>query len=490
MSPTKVVSIEKAAASSDPAELQAGFVGDLSGLSLALRGNVSPAVLKADLEAFAQDDSDPYKPGILQDGSGVEAGTIRKTLRALQEIAAAATGIAHAGKEAILGDSDSLEMVRKHLTNAINEVAALEWESSQLANLDCWAEPPLGVNGIDWVDKIFAQSSPGSKALQATAFQILMVYQHLKFMLGLEDERGWRTVSTSVLGAEVGGSGGLRMLLTVSLIQSPLEGFIPDLRYFGLTELKHGDREHCLLNSAQRCWVAAQVSGYRGIWRLEHVRTASASEMMAVPHIYGRSFEAAFVCCLRAAAGNAYDDKLPDDQSERERLLELDPLSQTVAISASLDFDSQTAIKDIPLIPVTGVPQKLCEARGTEITQVVFATGQWDQKRNASLSAKDQVDLQQSQSLNQAPENQSKLQWSTAANIGEALDALLVRSRWLKAWQKETRNNWLRRWEARTDESPGARAPGDDEPGPDDHNKPKLDVESSEVVTDEPSAAE
>ena len=71
----------------------------------------------------------------------------------------------------------------------------------------------------------------------------------------------------------------------------------------------------------------------------------------------------------------------------------------------------------------------------------------------------------------------------------QVFDALLVTNRWLDNWQKQTRYNWLKRWEARSAGNPGARAPGDDEWGPDEKNKPKLDVANATAADDEADAA-
>ena len=43
---------------------------------------------------------------------------------------------------------------------------------------------------------------------------------------------------TPILGCEPAGGGSTRMKLTVSLLESEVECFVPDIRYLGLTELR------------------------------------------------------------------------------------------------------------------------------------------------------------------------------------------------------------------------------------------------------------
>lgn len=474
-----VATIDDAVNSNQPETIKGGLVGDLSGLSDSFRRMDFPA-LNNGLESLMSQGN--LALSILQSYSGVSDGTITNTCRMLHVLLKATAVIngvnGAAGKEGVVDDIAQLKRVRACLQQSIDASKVLEWSPVDGELPGLWQSDASESDEVGWLERIFARDVHGAPNLNGSIFQLAMVYQHLRFLIGMDPSHEWRTVRTPVLGAEEGGSGGQRMILTVSLRPCPLQAFIPDLRYFGLTELKHGTTDKCLLDSARRCWEAAQVSGYLGVWRLEHGAISTHTDAITATHIYGRSFEAAFLCCLRAAAGNAYGDPLPDKVSgdqldqdiqkyEREKLFEIDPLSLNTAISASLgEFDPKTtSIKDIPLAPVGGVPQKLLEASGTEISQVVFATGQWDETNIKRLDGKAQEDFLKSTQTDSLPENQSRLQWSTVSTLGAALDAVLVQSRWLKAWQKGCRSNWLRRWEKRT-----ARAPGDDAPGEDDRN--------------------
>jgi hypothetical protein len=500
-----------------PSGIRDGLTGDLSGLSHLLRQSRLD-VLRPLFTKLTSSHQDKVRE--LQRTTRDTSSTLAGVCGFLHNLIEAAEAINGNGKRAILRNRIALSDARRLVQEAIECCKSLQWEDADNLELSSWrksteGDPPnartANAGGdSEWLDWVLFKPIDDVVEIAGSAFQIALVYQHLRYFFCLDTDKGsgWRTVRTPVLCADDGDDGGLRMVLTVSLKPCPVQAFIPDYRYFGLTELKRSKPDFCLLHSAQRCWKAAGVNGYLGVWRLEHgtigeendgkgstvVDTSNLNQNGAktVTHLYGRSFEAAFVCCLRAAAGNAYDDKLSEITSgdeytqrvnahARRELLQVDPLSPTTAISAMLgEFDhDQTDIKDIPLVAVGGVPQKLCEARGTEITQVVFASNQWTDESVALLDGKSRLDYEKSLLGDQQPENRSVLQWSTAGTIGEALDALLVRSRWLKAWQRDVRENWLKRWECRPKDANGnfvhggARAPRDDAPGPDDMNLPR-----------------
>lgn len=463
--------LEIAAQSTESVGLRHAFVGDLSEFSRQLRTKQSFRQLSSALRRLLG--SDAGSIGILQDGvdrKRVASGSVRRTAEALAELIDAAAEILAASREAILGDKNAVQSVRFKIRKAVEVMSGLV-HGSETVTLTHWATPRDAKFSVHWIDQIFSEISGCRVA-------VLLAYQHLRLLLDIDDTASIADdelpdesrlavprfeAATPVLGAESGGGGGMRMMLTVTLFPSELEGFVPDLRYFGLTELTHDDPKYCLWNSTRKCWDAAGIKGYRGVWRMEHVNTSSDGDLHIPPHIYGPSFEAAFVCCLRAAVGNAYAEEEFDGELGSE------DLSPTVAITASLgEFETgKTDLIDIPLIPVAGVPQKLCEARGSTITQVVFAEDQWTEKAIAGLDDESREDREKAKVTTQKPEDQSKLLWSTVANVGAALDVLLERNRWLRAWQTVTRDNWLERWEKGT-----ARAPGDEAPGPDEKNLP------------------
>ena len=382
--------------------------------------------------------------------------------------------------------------------------AAVEWFDKAFCTDEEkreWKLPAEREHDVDWRYKLLTMESQATKVINGSAAGFYCMFDLLtrltrSSVVEETSTAGWRESSTLVLGAEAGGGGSAIMILTVSLVESDVDCFLPDLRYSGLTELRYvAMPDECLLKSMRRCWKAARLKGrYRGYWRLEHrdIGDMPPDTVIAIPRMHGRSMEAAVMCCLRSAAGNAYDEDLPENKHDRQKALEVDPLQPNVAISAKLGvFESDTPLKDIPLVPVGSVPLKMNSARANRLQTVVFASGQLTKPTQFALE--DREELKQFQDAGKKGEFTSGLQFSEVGTVGAALDVLLVRSQWLKAWQKQVRLNWLKRWEARSEGNPGARAPGDDEPGPDDFNQPKLGVAnaaaSATAAADESAAA-
>jgi hypothetical protein len=491
--------VEQALKGDFPHQKHQGLVGDLSDLSRRLIEAKLPELLKC-----LKSDEDLWSRAIteLQRESGNSGRTLKDIHAFLLHLLESVQLINDRCKGALLGFKHELTKARERLQHTVNSCVAL-WPAGDYGGIQdqiSWnheensEDPQESGTEAEWLHDIFFKSIPEVPTLSGSPFQLAMVYQHLRLLFAIDSDQSshWRTVRTPVLGASEVGNDGSRLILTVSLRRSQLQTIIPDLRYFGFTELKRDDPDECLLASVQRCWKAAKLTGWLGVWRMEHGKiefdskdgTSTRVDKTHLDgtepihtHIYGRSFEAAFLCCLRAAAGNAYDDELPEDtpanQYARAEILRLDPLLATTAITAKIGpFDPDTTkIRDIPLIAVGGVPQKLTEASGTELDHVVFASDQWSDAAIGQLDDGARKDFQKSQRRDQQPENRSKLQWSTVRNLGDALDALLLRNRWLKAWQAERRTEWLVRWQRpETDAEPNSRgplAPGDDAPWPD-----------------------
>lgn len=494
-----MITIRQALVADFPTQRHQGLVGDLSDLSHRLIEANLPELLKC-LNSNQQSwDNAVTELQCEFDKSGRTLADMRTFFLQLLQ---SAQLLNDKGKGAVLASDSDLIEARCQLQLAVNTCAAFQSEGDNGDRKEQirgnYQEDPEDATEsgteAEWLHDIFFKSIPEVPTLSGSPFQLAMVYQHLRFLFAIDSDQSshWRTVRTPVLGASEVGNDGSRLILTVSLRRSQLQTIIPDLRYFGFTELKRVDPNECLLASVQRCWKAAKLTGWLGVWRMEHGKikfdsgdgTSTRVDKTHLDgtepihtHIYGRSFEAAFLCCLRAAAGNAYDDELPEDtpanQYARAEILRLDPLLATTAITAKIGpFDPiTTKIRDIPLIAVGGVPQKLTEASGTELDHVVFASDQWSDAAIGQLDDGSRKDFQKSQRRDQQPENRSKLQWSTVRNLGDALDALLLRNRWIKAWQAERRTEWLVRWQRpETDAEPNSRgplAPGDDAPWPD-----------------------
>lgn len=286
-------------------------------------------------------------------------------------------------------------------------------------------------------------------------------------------------------------------ILRVELLEDGIVGITPDLAVLGANVIHTpGNSDlHNLHKSVIRIWELAGLKNCRARWSVRPFQSDDEKNPRALKLEYldGRSMEAALLVALWAANGG-----IPGDDYQSKTAFRMEP---KVAVSGMVTSVKRAEPGSFEIDAVDGVRSKLVASEKLNLDAVVLAahrTGSGEY----SAAAKDREEVNSVFNEREIRERQNAERQRERGAVGnteqlysltvtrletarQVFDALLVTNRWLDNWQKQTRYNWLKRWEARSEGNPGARAPGDDERGPDDDNHPKVDVANAAVVTDE-----
>ncbi len=268
-------------------------------------------------------------------------------------------------------------------------------------------------------------------------------------------EEASHTATTPVLTCDLQGREGFLWVLTVELFPCPKGGpFCPDPRFLGLTNINVTQTaperpDPSFVRALNAVWEISRFNeGFRGRWRLENppkeVRHRIRTEYPR--RIVGNSAQAAALCAILAASGNAYGSgagltTLPDAP---------EPLDLQVAISASVEIDNGVEeVKQLRLGSVGGVAAKRGDAK--RLDTVLFATE--DFQENEALEQEEQ------QRQSSAGEVRSEQQRSgpfveRVETIEQALDVLLITNQYVKAYKAAVAESWLSEWEEGTAEYP------------------------------------
>lgn len=247
--------------------------------------------------------------------------------------------------------------------------------------------------------------------------------------------------------------------LYVELFPYQNGGFVPDLRYLGLTSIESTTSLESFHASAQSVWNESGLkTWFRGRWQIRPVSKDFHPEEFPNDYLSeklsGRSAEMAFLAAILAASGDPYGDirKIgtydPKDHKP-------EPLADDVAITACI-HDEPVELHQRTLKGVTSLPRKLGGAIESRLSLVLLA--------NKQEAVPDEIELVEA--VSKSIDYKGKLAVERVKTVEEALDAMLVTNRYLKKYQSKVRDSWLQQWEDGT-----ARFEGDVADGPDRKNK-------------------
>ncbi len=323
------------------------------------------------------------------------------------------------------------------------------------------------------------------------------VLDFMRRMRGIRDDGhdfvADHTVETPVL-FRVGSSQtspGFVGILRVELIRDGISAITPDLSTFGACTIHSTDASNVdsLHESVLRMWKLAGLEECRARWSIRPFQAGAdkTETPLSKRQLAGRSMEAAMLSALWAANGG-----IPGDDYRSDKAFAMEP---KVAVTGVVTDRRDPEPGSFEIDAVYGILSKLKEAKNLRLESVVLADkpkhGGDDAMRKFRQDAEDayeeHVENERRRLKNVARQsrldNTDQLFDLSIVRVGtarEVFDSLLVTNRWLAKWQAETRENWLKRWECRPKDANGnfvhggARAPGDDAPGPDDKNLPRL----------------
>ena len=274
-----------------------------------------------------------------------------------------------------------------------------------------------------------------------------------------------RSMTTPILGADKGGNGAEVLNLTVELFPCEQGVFCPDPMFLGLTSIMHSDLTLDLCQAMHDVWVRSGLSPwFRGRWRITTPDSVAAVPL-EIKQYYGRSLQAATLCALLAACGDPYRENDKGEIRNTQPTAEPEPLASNIAISATLGpGGSNEPLSKMILGKVGYIPAKLMEA--SKFLDTVLLSEEDCQR---SVEATDLINKKDEAQKKRSPYN--GLDVETVRTLGQAFDVMLVRNRYLRAYQAAIRDEWLRGWQKGT-----ARFEGDDAPGPDDANVYEMPI--------------
>ena len=263
------------------------------------------------------------------------------------------------------------------------------------------------------------------------------------------------TVWSPVLAADVTGPAGEVLWLKVELFEriefagTTLNGqLIPDLCGMGMTAID----KKCL-DAFAEVWQGLKLDRWvRGVWRLDTVHppnfdkevlvdAESTQHHTAATALGGQSAQAAMLIALLSATG------IPDEYEptqEQRPPFKPEPLRTTTAISAAVDFSKSAAsIRDLALTPIGKTFQKATAAQKKGMQSVVFA--EQEKLTGDSKEAEEQTKAASK------PQPTSAIAYTglwieRAATVEEAVDLLLERNKYLRAYQASIQSAWDDLW--------------------------------------------